>query len=200
MRLSQNIADVFLADGGELTIADVLARSEHRGFGFLLVVFSLPVVLPFTPPGVSSPFAVLIAALAVQMMMRRTQPWFPNRVMAKKVKTGDSRFMKAMKRWAEFFERFLRPRMRWVYSPGVFRWFLGPVILLAATAMFLPFPGTNSVPSLAILLIALGLLEEDGVFGLVGALIALAGAAIAASMVVLVVVHGPQALQRISGG
>ncbi|MFQ3678630.1 MAG: exopolysaccharide biosynthesis protein, partial [Fimbriimonadaceae bacterium] len=103
-------------------------------------------------------------------------------------------------RWAEFFERFLRPRMRWVYSPGVFRWFLGPVILLAATAMFLPFPGTNSVPSLAILLIALGLLEEDGVFGLVGALIALAGAAIAASMVVLVVVHGPQALQRISGG
>lgn len=196
MRLSEALAHVFSSEEGELTIAQVLERSEHRGFGFLLVIFSLPVVLPFTPPGVSAPFAVLIALIAVQMMARRSQrPWCPAWVARRRVRTGEGRFVRAMRRSAAFFERVLRPRARWVYHPAVFRFFLGPVILLAAAAMFLPFPGTNSGPALAILLIALGLLEEDGLVGLAGALLALAGAAFATAVLVLVIRYGPEGVQ-----
>jgi hypothetical protein len=194
MRLSQNITDVFLDRTGELTVADVLERSEHRGFGFLLVILSLPVALPFTPPGVSSPFAVLIALLACQMMARRSQPWFPAWVMRRRVRTGDGRFMRAMRRWAEFFERILRPRWTWIYRERVFRWFLGPVLLGAALVMFLPMPVTNTLASLSVLLIALGLLEHDGAFGLAGVLVALAGLVGAAILGTLVALYGPEGL------
>jgi len=199
VKLSQNIAEVFLAEKGELTVREVLERSEHRGFGFLLVILSLPVALPFTPPGVSMPFAVLIAGLAVQMMLRRDQPWFPTWVMDRRMKTGDNRFMRAMVRWAVFFERFLRPRAEWLYAPAVFRWFMGPVLLLASVAMALPFPGTNSASSFAIFLMALGLLEDDGVFGLAGIALALAGIGIATTIVVLLVLYGPGGIEIAKG-
>ncbi len=197
MKLSENLAEVFAAEGGELSVAEILDRSEHRGFGFLLVILTLPVALPFTPPGVSTPFAVLIAILACQMMARRAQPWFPDWVMKRKIKANDSRFLRAMNKWAVFFERFLKPRAQWVYNPTLFRWFLGPVILLTSAAMAMPFPGTNSATSLAILLIALGLLEEDGYFGIAGVLLALAGFALAATFVVMISIHGPEGIEMV---
>ncbi|MCW5939094.1 MAG: exopolysaccharide biosynthesis protein [Fimbriimonadaceae bacterium] len=197
MRLSENIAHVFLADEEELTVQQVLERSEHRGFGFLLVILSLPVAIPFTPPGVSVPFGVLIGLLAFQMMGRRSQPWFPSWVMRRKVKTGDSRFVRMMKKWAEFFERYLKPRATWVYSDTFFRWFLGPVVLLAAATIIVPLPGTNSVCSFAVLLIALGLLEEDGVFGLTGAIISLIGVVVAATLVTMIVIYGPEGIKMV---
>jgi hypothetical protein len=195
--LSENIAEVFLSGDGELTVEEVLERSEHRGFGFLLVILSLPVAVPFTPPGVSVPFGVLIGMLACQMIARRSQPWFPRWVMRRKIKTGDNRFMRTMKRWAEFFERYLRPRATWVYSDWFFRWFLGPVLLLSAVTMMLPFPGTNSVCSLAVLLIALGLLEDDGVFGLAGALASVVGILVAAVFVAMVALYGPEGVKAV---
>ncbi len=197
MKLSENLDQVFLSQSGELTIKDILERSEHRGFAFLLVIFSLPIALPFTPPGFSTVFAVLIALVAVQMMARREQPWFPAWVMTRKVKTGDSRFVRTMHKWASFFERFLRPRMTWLYRPVMFQVLLGPTILLAAAAMSLPFPGTNSAPALAVSLIALGLLEEDGLFGLVGLLLAMMGLALAIWVVVMIRLHGPEGLEMI---
>lgn len=197
MKLSENLESVFLSESGEITIREILDRSEHRGFAFLLVIFTLPIALPFTPPGFSTVFAVLVALLAVQMMAKRQQPWFPGWVMTRKVKTGDSRFVRAMHKWAAFFERFLRPRMAWLYSPFMFRILLGPVILLAAAAMSLPFPGTNSAPALAVSLIALGMLEEDGVCGLAGVLLALMGLALATWVVVMISIHGPEGLDMV---
>lgn len=195
LKLSENIREVFLSETGELTVAEVLERSERRGFGFLLMILTLPIALPFTPPGVSTPFAVMTGLLACQMMARRPQPWFPGWVMKKRVKTGDSRFMQAMRRWAEFFEKFLKPRAQWLYRGGVFQWLVGPIILLASLVMFLPFPLTNSASALAILLIALGLLEEDGAVGLAGVAAAVAGLGLAVVFIVLLAVHGPEGIE-----
>ncbi|MFN7172642.1 MAG: exopolysaccharide biosynthesis protein [Fimbriimonadaceae bacterium] len=197
MKLSQNISEVFLEDSGSTTVREILARSEHRGFGFLLVIFTIPVVLPFTPPGVSAPFAVMVIIIAAQIMANRQQPWFPRRILDKQIKTGDSRFMKALKKSSEFFERFLRPRAKWVYSPAFRRWVMAPLIILAALAMMLPLPGTNSLPALSILLIALGMLEEDGVFGLIGSLLAFIGMAIAAVFGLAIIAYGPEGIDRI---
>jgi hypothetical protein len=195
LKLSENIAEVFLSESGELTVAEVLARSEHRGFGFLLVILTMPVALPFTPPGISTPFAVLVGILACQMMARRQQPWLPAWVMRKRVKTGDSRFLKAMEKWCRFFEKFLKPRMLWIYNRNIFTWFLGPLILLTAIVMALPFPFTNSASALAIFLIALGMLEDDGVMGIAGALLSLLGIGFSIFIIVMLTIHGPEGME-----
>jgi hypothetical protein len=197
MKLSQNISEVFLEDSGSITVREILARSEHRGFGFLLVIFTIPVVLPFTPPGVSAPFAMVVIIVAAQIIANRQQPWFPKRVLDKQIKTGDSRFMKALKKSCEFFERFLRPRAKWVYAPVFMRWVMAPLIILAALAMMLPLPGTNSLPALSILLIALGMLEDDGAFGLIGSLLAFFGMTIAAAFGFALIAYGPEGIDRI---
>jgi hypothetical protein len=50
---------------------------------------------------------------------------------------------------------------------------------------------------LAILLIALGLLEEDGVFGIAGVLLALAGFTLATVFVVMLTLHGPEGIEMV---
>ncbi|MFN7173074.1 MAG: exopolysaccharide biosynthesis protein, partial [Fimbriimonadaceae bacterium] len=85
----------------------------------------------------------------------------------------------------------------WVYSPAFRRWVMAPLIILAALAMMLPLPGTNSLPALSILLIALGMLEEDGVFGLIGSLLAFVGMAIAAVFGLAIIAYGPEGIDRI---
>ena len=69
--------------------------------------------------------------------------------------------------------------------------------LLSAAVLLLPFPLTNSLPALAIFLIGLGMLEEDGLAGLAGVLVAIAGLALGAALVFFLVRFGPQGYEML---
>ena len=70
-------------------------------------------------------------------------------------------------RWTE---RLSRPRWRWV-ALGAGERIIGLIIALASVTIMLPI--TNTIPSLAITLAAVGLLQRDGVFAAGGAMLAL---------------------------
>ena len=60
-----------------LTLGEVFQRIGDRGFGLLLIVLSLPSALPIPAAGYSTPFGIIIAVLALQMLAGRTSPWIP---------------------------------------------------------------------------------------------------------------------------
>lgn len=76
-------------------------------------------------------------------------------------------------------ERLTRPRLGALIRPSVVR-LLGLVVLLNAVLIILPIPLGNTLPAVAVMTMALGLIARDGVAvaaGLVLSVGALAGSA-----------------------
>ncbi len=178
--LSEDIVAVF--EGGNATVGELLDKTATKGFGFLLVVFGLPNALPL-PPGAATPFGLVLILLCSQLVLGRERPWFPDWMLKKKLGGASGKFLMKLGDLLKKLERFLKPRQAWVYHALVFRILIAPVLLFASVCVALPLPGTNSVPSLGIGLVGLGMLEEDGLFGIFGTGIVIIGAAIAVGAV-----------------
>jgi hypothetical protein len=152
--------------GAEVTLGEVFERIGDRGFGLLLIILSLPSALPVPAPGYSTPFGILIAVLALQMLSGRTVPWLPRRAAQTRL---HGKFIDGM---LGFFTKFfgkveflIRPRLRWVGSRAGLA-FLGALVLVMAGLMILPIPLTNTFPAFVIFLTGIGLTEEDGLFSI----------------------------------
>jgi hypothetical protein len=177
---------------GELTNA-----VGEKGFGLLLIVLSLPSALPVPAPGYSTPFGIVIALIALQMLMGRQIVWLPCRLqririkpsLAKKMIGAASKFLRAV-------EHLIRPRQQWIRS-RIGQSGLASIILIMACLMMLPIPLTNTLPAMVIFLIGVGLSEEDGLLA-IGAF-AVGGIAIVlyGYIIFLLLTQGPEAVDGI---
>ncbi len=144
----------------------MLAVLGDRAFGALLLILSIPNILPV--PGLSTATGVPMILIGAQMAFGRSGLWLPRRVQA--VTLDRDAFLAVMRRarpWAERVERHLRPRLPVLVGAGAERG-LGLAIMLLATVLALPIVFGNQPPAFAIALIALGLIERDGLFVLAG--------------------------------
>jgi len=75
--LSQKIAD-FLAQhaANGMTLGQLLDMMGKQGTGFLLALMALPLLVPL-PPGMASPFAVLLFVWSLQRVFGVRMPWCP---------------------------------------------------------------------------------------------------------------------------
>lgn len=182
------------ADPKGIKFGELLDTLSLRGFGFLLIVLSLPSALPIPAPGYSSPFAFVIILLALQIIAGRSSPIIPQRVHSKKISAKMVAFIQ--KRGIPFLrliERFSKPRFESLSKSRLSRFIVGIIILLVALVMLIPIPGTNTVFAGAILLIGIGLANNDELFILGGALVGLT----AVVVVVVLLIAGGLALYNL---
>lgn len=194
--LSAEILSVFESLGDDATMGDLVHSVQHKGFGFLLVILSIPAVVPGTS-GIATPFGILSALLAAQIWLGRDEPWFPPKVLARRVGGVLRKFLTIMAQTLEKFERRLKPRFQNFYSPRVFRYLVAPLLFFCSVMVAIPLPGTNSVAGLAILLIGLGMLEEDGLFGVAGSVIASLGLALGVVSIYYLSIYGLSGVDRL---
>ncbi|MDB9447290.1 exopolysaccharide biosynthesis protein, partial [Anabaena sp. CS-542/02] len=112
-RLSQELQRYFFDDhqSPEVTLAEIMLLAKERGFGFLMVILSLPSALPVPAPGYSTPFGILIFLLAVQLMIGAKIPWLPPKMMNHPIKlTTVQKFLQAGNPWLQRIEAISRPR------------------------------------------------------------------------------------------
>jgi hypothetical protein len=131
-----------------------------------MLLFALPNVLP-APPGLSGVLGLPLLYLSVQLMLGRV-PWLPGFIGDRAMPRD--RFAQLVERlgpWLARAERLLRPRWSLLVSHGAER-VLGAICLVLAAVLALPIPFGNMLPAFAICLIALGILERDGVWVAVG--------------------------------
>jgi hypothetical protein len=151
------------AGPGGATVGELVQALRERGTAVLILLLAAPFVPPVPLPGLSLPFGVALALLGVRLGLRRG-PWLPRFLRRRPLQP---RTLEAMVRGAERvaqpIERVLRPRWRLLVQPPM-EMAAGLAIVLAAVILFPPFPmpGANSLPSIAIVLLALGLMERDG--------------------------------------
>ncbi len=164
----KQIAD--LADETEISIGAILDALEERAFGMLLLLFAIPALIPFLV-GVSSAFALPIALLCFQMIAGHRRPWLPKRFRTQTISITSYRKMtKVLLPWLRRVEALTKPRLK-IFAGRFAEPVLAIFILVFASIIAIPGPGTNGVPGVAVGLIALAMIERDGVLAIVGAAI-----------------------------
>ena len=165
----------------EVAVGDLLVLLGGRGRAALILLFALPNVLP-TPPGTSGILGLPLLYLSFQMMLGRV-PWLPRLIDERSMPRH--RFAQLVDRVVVLLgraERLLRPRWSLLVGHGAER-VLGALCLVLAVVLVLPIPLGNILPALAICLIALGGLERDGLWVVIGILVALLSLVLVAGVV-----------------
>jgi hypothetical protein len=151
-------------------VAAIVDTLDERAFGLLILLFAIPCLVPGLPG--AQLIAIPIFLLGLQMAAGRVEVWLPKSALEAKVKRSwiDSiaDFVDKRLRWTE---RLSKPRLTGI-TQGWSERLIGLVIALASITIMLPI--TNTIPSLSITLIAVGLLQRDGLFTLAGCGLALA--------------------------
>lgn len=166
-RLLRRLAD----DGGDqgLTLHQIRDRLDERAYGLLILILSIPCLVPGLY-GVPQAVGVIIILIAAQLLIGREEPWLPRRVLNLRAK---GKWLKAMADFAEtrlgWIDRLSRPRLL-MFATGAGERMAALFMILATLTIVLPM--TNTIPSIALALLSVGLIQRDGLFVLGGAAVA----------------------------
>lgn len=171
----KSLADVIEGFGADtrpiLTVGEMLDAFDSRAFGAMLLVFGLLNTLPL-PPGSSTILSLPILLLAPQIAMGADHPWLPRRLMEKPLKRDDMRgLFRRLAPIVRSMELITRPRLRPMFAPVGER-AIGVVCTLLAVVLVLPIPLGNLAPGATVAILALALLQRDGILALAGYLMA----------------------------
>jgi hypothetical protein len=167
--LSQKLAAILEANSATegITLNSLLERTEGRGFYLVVILLSLPFIVPVSIPGVSTVLGLSVALLSLKLALgadSRLPKFMGDRKLSpeaqKKVLRGSMRFLRLV-------EKLARPRRTpWMttrparFANALLMTFMG--LLLAMPFPPLP-PATNSLPCYCIILLAVSMMEEDGI-------------------------------------
>jgi hypothetical protein len=157
-----------------LTLAELKQALKGRGSAMLLILLALPFCF-VAIPGLSTPFGIAICLIGGCLAIGR-EPWLPRFIMQRRLSTARSdQLLTAAIKVARQLEKFVRPRFAFLHAgPGMLRLIgLGIVIASLGLMLPLPIPFSNSIPAWAVVLLAIGMMEKDGLCVLLGHLTAM---------------------------
>ena len=162
----------------DVSIGQLVEDLGRRSFGLTLLVLAVVAFLP----GASAFVGLLIAWPAVQMVLGHDVAVLPRVVARRTVRVSRlARLIRIIVPRLARMERLIRPR--WPVLLQATRRLTGMTVLLLGLTLVLPVPLSNFLPALAILVLALAWLEEDGIALLVALGVALASLAVTGAAV-----------------
>lgn len=155
--------------GQDTDVRTLFQAFGEKGYPALLVVIGVPFCFPLQIPGVSTPFGLLLAYMGVRIAIGKKIhcPDFLNKKLnyshCKKIVDSATYLLNKT-------ERFVKPRLTFLSTNPFLHILHGIlVIFLGLTlALPLPIPLTNILVALPIVVLGLGLLEDDGIFVIAG--------------------------------
>lgn len=164
LRLTADLARVCAAtEAAPLRLSEILSSADDRGFALVLLLTTFPFVLPFPTLGLATPVGFALALAAVGLVLGRPAA-LPAALGALEVgPRAAARAAAVVSRANGVLARLTRPRMAFMMADGM-RIVLGLSLFTAAFVLGLPIPLplSNFFPAVAILLLAAGMLEGDG--------------------------------------
>ena len=193
--LSEVLADYAAGlTGDEVSVNNILNAFHERGFGILLLLFAAPLALPFTPPGLNIVLAAPLLFLTFQQTMGAHTVWMPEKFRKRSVAVDKLKStLTSLVPWMRRIEFFLRPRLGFITHGSLSR-VIGLLGLIMAAVCLIPVPGTNTVPSIGIALMAAGTSMRDGLAVLAGAFIGIGWVVLLGCAVIFL---GPEAYEHI---
>lgn len=157
---------------GSVTLAQVRDLVGSDGLMVLTAFLTIVFLVPVSVPGVSTVFGAGILLIGISRLFH-LELWLPQRVARRMIATD--RLRSALQRglvWFRRLERVSRPqRISWAAADGAVRVVNDCAIILGAALLMAPFglvPFSNTLPAIALLFLAIGSLQRDGLFILLG--------------------------------
>ncbi|GGA53694.1 exopolysaccharide biosynthesis protein [Pelagibacterium lentulum] len=180
----QGIVDAPTTPDQRISIGHLIEGFGNRAFGALLFIFAVPVALPIAIPGISAVLGAPLLFLCWQLMCGHSQPWLPQVMHNRSFRPADfARILQRVLPSIRRVERLVSPRLVWLTNRRG-KQVIGLFAFVLAVVLFLPIPFGNNLPALAIAIMALAVLERDGVAAIVGGLIGVAGLGVVSGVVV----------------
>ena len=196
-RLSRALAETATAvQGHAVTLRELLGHVGEQGMlvfcAILAAPFLLPVSLPFMSAMLGPP--MFLIGLAVT---RNRGPWLPERFLNHALPSATvQHVLDRLARGSERVEHLIKPRWLGLSGSAGINVLNGVCLVLCVVLLMAPLPFVplaNTLPGMAIMLLALGMAERDGVVIALGYLFTLVSTAYVGVLMVLVVHVGMHA-------
>jgi hypothetical protein len=123
-------------------------------------------------------FEIIAVLLALELIAGREQIWLPQRWRKLELAGHrQQRFIAALMKLIRRLERYSRPRLRFLFDHRMSNIVFGLLVIGGAAGAFFapPFSGLDTLPSLGVVLLSLGVLLEDFAVVVVAVLVGVAG-------------------------
>ena len=187
---------ITLADGKPITLGRLLVELKDRGDALFLLVINIPFLIPMPAFGLSTPVGIVVMLMGWCIWFNRPL-WLPRWIRNLQISaTQLERIVNATLRVTGKLERVIKPRMGVMFWPGMLHLAAVELALAGfALSLPLPIPGTNFIFSVIVVALAVGLLERDGLFILIGHFISLIEIVIAIVVCYMVWYYGVESLK-----
>lgn len=155
----------------KIIIGKYIDKLGKRGIPLAIIICALPNVIPLAIPVLSTITGFLIIMLTLQVIFRNKDLWLPSfierrKISAKRIVKVINYSLPIMK----FIERFSMPRYPFLLD--VFERLVSIMMLILAVVLFLPIPFVNFLMAFLICIIAVSLIERDGLLLISGFILA----------------------------
>jgi hypothetical protein len=176
-KVSDSLED-WLQGDSDKTLGSLVELFEEKSFAILFVVLLGVPALPLPTGGVTHVFEIIAVLLALQLIVGRDEIWLPERW--RKIEIAgpkQQKFIAGLMRLIRRLERFSRPRLTFLFDHRLSTIVFGLLVLAGTLGAFLapPFTGLDTLPSLGVVLLSLGVLLEDFFIVVVGLVVGCAG-------------------------
>jgi hypothetical protein len=185
----------WLKGDGQKTLGGLIDAFGKGSFAIIFVVLMAVPALPLPTGGVTHVLEIVVMLLALELIVGRRTVWLPQRWRKLELAGAkQEKFIATLLRRIRSLERFSRPRGRWLFGHRASGSVFGAIVLGLALTAFLapPFSGLDTLPSLGVVVLALGYLLTDIALSLGGLVIGAAG-------VVSVIFLGNIAVKAVKG-
>lgn len=195
-KLSQQLQSLF-REHKKIKIDNLSELVGEKSFAFAFLLLMLPAALPLPTGGFTHFFEVLTMLLALELVFGRDTIWLPRRWQNASIKSpkpgkGLNRLVKII-RW---LEKYSRPRAVRVSESSKMLRIVGLLVIVFAMAAFLapPFSGLDTLPALGIVVLSLGIMLDDWVVSILGAVVGAVGILLVIFLSQAIITWGSQLL------
>jgi hypothetical protein len=150
----------------EVTLMEILDGIGHDSLMLLTIFLSLVFLVPVSIPGVSTVFGSAILLIGISRLINR-KLWLPKQIANRTI--AAEKLIVVLHRaliWFRRLERFSRPyRFQLITSEGKAGFINKLSYILAAVLLMVPFgfiPFSNTLPAIALIFLAIGVMQKDG--------------------------------------
>jgi hypothetical protein len=155
----------WLASDGDKTLGGLIDVFREKSFALIFIVLLGPSATPLPTGGATHVFEIIAMLVALQLVAGRDTIWLPERWRKVELGTGGgrTRFIRGLMKVIRWIERFSRPRLRFLFDHRASNTVFGLLVFAGSLGAFVapPFSGLDTLPSLGVVLLSLGILLED---------------------------------------
>lgn len=172
--------EIWLKTKQSKTVADLIEVFDEKSFAVCLLILMFIPSLPLPTGGLTHVFEAIAILLSLEMILGREAVWLPRRWKSVDISgLARGKVLASLVKRLKWLEKYSRPRFRGLLKDKILLRVTGLVIALFTLTAFLapPFSGLDTLPSLAVVIIALSLIIEDVALYIVGLFVGVTGIA-----------------------